>query len=97
MLNFRPGDSENCPEWVMIELQGDLETKSQAASLSGKFIGDLHYTKKVCLLFVNHERFLLNIENKSTPGEPEKKKTKTRNLSILNKMAKIMARSYQWQ
>ena len=47
LLNFRPGDSENCPEWVMIELQGDLETKSQAASLSGKFIGDLHYTKKV--------------------------------------------------
>ena len=50
LLNFRPGDSENCPEWVMIELQGDLETKSQAASLSGKFIGDLHYTKKVVFI-----------------------------------------------
>ena len=39
----------------MIELQGDLETKSQAASLSGKFIGDLHYTKKgVPILIVGH-------------------------------------------
>ena len=40
-------ETGSCPEWVMIELQGDLETKSQAASLSGKFIGDLWYTKKV--------------------------------------------------
>ena len=43
---FSPGESENCPEWVMIELQGDLETKSQAASLSGKFIGDLYFTRR---------------------------------------------------
>lgn len=35
------------PEMVIIELQGDLETKSQSASLSGKFVGDLHFTKSV--------------------------------------------------
>lgn len=37
----------NVPEVVIIELQGDLETKSQSASLSGKFVGDLHFTKSV--------------------------------------------------
>ncbi len=35
-----------CPEWVMVELQGDLMTKSEAASLSDKDMGDLFYTKK---------------------------------------------------
>jgi len=35
------------PEMVIIELQGDLETKSQSASLSGKFVGDLHFNKSV--------------------------------------------------
>jgi len=37
------------PEMVIIELQGDLETKSQSASLNGKFVGDLHFTKSVFL------------------------------------------------
>lgn len=38
---------------VIIELQGDLETKSQSASLNGKFIGDLHFTKLVfCLQYI---------------------------------------------
>jgi len=32
---------------VIIELQGDLETKSQSACLNGKFVGDLHFTKSV--------------------------------------------------
>ena len=38
--------AEGCPDWFIIELQGDLETKSEAVSLSGKFIGDLHFTDK---------------------------------------------------
>ena len=44
---FRADPSTECPEWVMIELQGDLMTKSEAASLSEKDMGDLFYTKKV--------------------------------------------------
>lgn len=49
MLNvyFRQGSPEqNCPEWVIVDLQGNLETR-QAVPLSGKFIGDLHFTQKV--------------------------------------------------
>lgn len=33
-------------EYSMIELQGDLETKSQDA-LGGKIIGDLHFNQDV--------------------------------------------------
>lgn len=33
-------------EWTIVELQGDLESKRQENVLSGKFIGDLHYTKQ---------------------------------------------------
>ena len=44
---YRCHPDGNCPEWTMIELQGDLETKSETTSLSGKFIGDLFFTHKV--------------------------------------------------
>ena len=35
-------------EWAMVELQGSLETR-HPVPLSGKFIGDLHFTHKVLL------------------------------------------------
>ena len=47
----RSENGGNVPEMVIIELQGDLETKSQSASLSGKFAGDLHFTKSVKVFF----------------------------------------------
>ena len=34
-------------EWTIVELQGDIECKSHDDALNGKFIGDLHFTKKV--------------------------------------------------
>jgi len=40
-----PGSS--VPEMTIVELQGDLETRLQATSLNGKFIGDLHFSKSV--------------------------------------------------
>jgi len=33
-------------EWAMVELQGTLETR-HPVPVSGKFIGDLHFTHKV--------------------------------------------------
>merc|ERR1712141_943410 len=48
-------DGTGCPEWSMVEPQGDLETKSKAISLSGKFIGDMHFTPKgVPVLVIGH-------------------------------------------
>jgi len=41
-----PSDSGAVPEWSIIELQGDLETKSSDSIINGQFIGDLHFTKK---------------------------------------------------
>ncbi|ESO82659.1 hypothetical protein LOTGIDRAFT_155672 [Lottia gigantea] len=46
-----PGDTTNCPEWAIIDLQGDLETR-HPVPLSGKFIGDLHFTKKDAPVFI---------------------------------------------
>ena len=46
---FSPGTDGKCSEWTIVELQGDLETKSQATSLSGKFIGDLFFSHKVVI------------------------------------------------
>ncbi len=55
VFGFSPEDGDgSVAEWVMIELQGDLQTKSQVASLSGKFIGDLCYTKKVSTCVLVH-------------------------------------------
>uniref|UniRef100_A0A670IQ04 Uncharacterized protein n=1 Tax=Podarcis muralis TaxID=64176 RepID=A0A670IQ04_PODMU len=33
-------------EWVLMELQGELESRS-GAGLAGRLLGDLHYTKEV--------------------------------------------------
>ena len=38
--------SENGEELALIEMQGDLESRlGSNVDISGKFIGDLHYTK----------------------------------------------------
>lgn len=42
---LKPGST--VPEMTIVELQGDLETKSESGVLNGKFIGDLHFTKTV--------------------------------------------------
>ena len=42
-----PGNGGVCEEWAMIELQGELETR-HPVPLSGKLIGDLHFTHAVC-------------------------------------------------
>ncbi|XP_077300652.1 chromosome transmission fidelity protein 8 homolog [Arctopsyche grandis] len=38
----RPGEAP--PEWAIIELQGDLKSRTDA-SWQGQFVGDLHYAK----------------------------------------------------
>ncbi|KAL7633846.1 UNVERIFIED_CONTAM: hypothetical protein RMT77_015802 [Armadillidium vulgare] len=41
-------------EWVLVELQGDLESRTQEP-MKGKFIGDLSFTKKgVPVLIIGH-------------------------------------------
>ncbi|CAG5135282.1 unnamed protein product [Candidula unifasciata] len=49
-----PGESGCCSEWAIIELQGALETR-HPVPLSGKFIGDLHFTDKdTPVLIIGH-------------------------------------------
>ncbi|XP_046585012.1 chromosome transmission fidelity protein 8 homolog isoform X2 [Haliotis rubra] len=49
-----PGGAKDCPEWAIIDLQGVLETR-HPVPLGGKFIGDLHFTKKDApVLIIGH-------------------------------------------
>ncbi|KAL3859936.1 hypothetical protein ACJMK2_010115 [Sinanodonta woodiana] len=49
-----PREDNTLSEWAMIELQGSLETRHPVA-LNGRFIGDLHFTKKdVPVLIIGH-------------------------------------------
>ncbi|XP_072014433.1 chromosome transmission fidelity protein 8 homolog [Amphiura filiformis] len=44
----------HCPEWMLIELQGKLESKEEE-EMAGNFIGDLHFNKKgVPILIIGH-------------------------------------------
>lgn len=44
LINFSPDPETGVPEWVIVEVQGDLETRNDN-SMEGEFIGDLMYTK----------------------------------------------------
>ena len=79
---MRKGEGET-PEWFIIEMQGDLESRNQE-HLEGKFIGDLHYTKEgVPIMIIGHhilygkiqslERPLVSVERVETGGELKRK------------------------
>lgn len=44
LIIFSPDPETGVPEWVIVEVQGDLETRNDN-SMEGEFIGDLMYTK----------------------------------------------------
>lgn len=48
----------DCEEWSLIELQGDLESRENAP-LSGKMIGDLHFSNKVMCIQILNKPFII--------------------------------------
>lgn len=49
-----PDSVSEPPAWALVELQGDLESRS-ATSLAGQLIGDLHFTRQGApVLIVGH-------------------------------------------
>ena len=79
---MRKGEGET-PEWFIIEMQGDLESRNHE-QLEGKFIGDLHYTKEgIPIMIIGHhilygkiqslERPLVSVEKVEMGGELRRK------------------------
>ena len=53
-MRRRPDSGSEPPSWALVELQGDLESRS-ATSLAGQLIGDLHFTRQGApVLIVGH-------------------------------------------
>ncbi|XP_014770305.1 chromosome transmission fidelity protein 8 homolog isoform X2 [Octopus bimaculoides] len=51
---IKMSSGQSCPEWTIVELQGDLEMR-YPVPLEGKFIGDLHFTtKEQPVLIIGH-------------------------------------------
>ncbi|XP_076358375.1 chromosome transmission fidelity protein 8 homolog [Tachypleus tridentatus] len=62
-------DSESgVPDWAVVELQGDLESKN-GQELHGSFVGDLHYTKKAngAILLIGHHMLFGKIVDMDKP------------------------------
>jgi hypothetical protein len=43
-MQFFIRSSSASSEWVMVEIQGDLESRVGDLAIESKFVGDLHYT-----------------------------------------------------
>ncbi|KAF7992976.1 hypothetical protein HCN44_005757 [Aphidius gifuensis] len=62
IVSIKRNDSE-LSEWVMIELQGELE-RASSDPRSGEFIGDLHYNKSGIPILIIGMHMILGKETK---------------------------------
>ncbi|XP_071546585.1 chromosome transmission fidelity protein 8 homolog [Panulirus ornatus] len=54
-------------EWMMMELQGDLESRTQG-EMCNKFIGDLHFTKQgIPVLIIGHHILYGKVQDLDKP------------------------------
>lgn len=60
--------NDGSQEWVIIELQGDIESRAENFNFFGNFIGDLHFNEKgVPVLIIGHHILFGKIVNIEKP------------------------------
>ena len=97
LLIKKPGE-DAVPEWFIVEMQGDLESRNKA-NLEGKFIGDLHYTKEGApIMIIGHhilygkvvtmERPMVALDKTEVAGETVRKTDDNEELMDLDEALK---------
>ncbi|XP_045620537.2 chromosome transmission fidelity protein 8 homolog [Procambarus clarkii] len=60
-------DQDGLAEWMMIELQGDLESRTKS-EMRNKFIGDVHFTKQgIPVLIIGHHILYGKVQDLDKP------------------------------
>ncbi|XP_063607214.1 chromosome transmission fidelity protein 8 homolog [Penaeus indicus] len=66
-IPFKIARKEGTPEWIILELQGDLESRTNE-EMASKFIGDLHFTKEgTPILIIGHHIMYGKIQDLDKP------------------------------
>jgi chromosome transmission fidelity protein 8 len=67
-LLVKKAGAEETPEWFMIEMQGDLESRNKERPVDGQFIGDLHFTKEgVPIMIIGHHILYGKVQDLDRP------------------------------
>ncbi|XP_037792647.1 chromosome transmission fidelity protein 8 homolog [Penaeus monodon] len=66
-IPFQIARKEGTPEWIILELQGDLESRTNE-EMASKFIGDLHFSKEgTPILIIGHHIMYGKIQDLDKP------------------------------
>nr|XP_027229339.1 chromosome transmission fidelity protein 8 homolog [Penaeus vannamei] len=66
-IPFKIATKEGTPEWIILELQGDLESRTNE-EMASKFIGDLHFTKEgTPILIIGHHIMYGKVQDLDKP------------------------------
>ncbi|XP_042885085.1 chromosome transmission fidelity protein 8 homolog [Penaeus japonicus] len=84
-IPFRIAGKEGVPEWIILELQGDLESRTQE-EMASKFIGDLHFTKEgIPILIIGHHIMYGKVQDLEKPYalmHKKKRNTDTKEMEV---------------
>jgi chromosome transmission fidelity protein 8 len=90
-LLVKKAGAEETPEWFIIEMQGDLESRNKERPLEGQFIGDLHFTKEgVPVMIIGHHILYGKVQGLERPMVAARKMKKPTDSKISDEDGELM-------